>query len=70
LVNFLFCEGDNLSDRSNVSKDASLTKTTLLLADNSEASKIIMAGLVIKEMKLREAIEKILIILSAVLRIQ
>jgi len=41
-----------------------------LLADDPGAGKTIMAGLYIKEMKLRYAIEKILIIVPASLRIQ
>lgn len=41
-----------------------------LLADDPGAGKTIMAGLYIKEMKLRNAIEKILIIVPAALRIQ
>ncbi len=41
-----------------------------LLADDPGAGKTIMAGLFIKEMKMRGAIEKILIIVPAALRIQ
>lgn len=41
-----------------------------LLADDPGAGKTIMAGLLVKEMKLRSAIEKILIIAPAALRIQ
>jgi len=41
-----------------------------LLADDPGAGKTIMAGLYIKEMKMRSAIEKILIIVPASLRIQ
>lgn len=41
-----------------------------LLADDAGAGKTIMAGLLIKEMKMRAAIEKILIIVPASLRIQ
>ena len=41
-----------------------------LLADDPGAGKTIMAGLFLKEMKLRGAIEKILIIVPAALRIQ
>jgi len=41
-----------------------------LLADDPGAGKTIMAGLLIKEMKMRAAIEKILIIVPASLRIQ
>lgn len=41
-----------------------------LLADDPGAGKTIMAGLLVKEMKMRAAIEKILIIVPASLRIQ
>lgn len=41
-----------------------------LLADDPEAGKTIMAGLLLKEMKLREALERVLIIVPAPLTIQ
>jgi SNF2 family DNA or RNA helicase len=41
-----------------------------LLADDPGAGKTIMAGLLLKEMKLREAIERILILCPAPLTIQ
>ncbi len=46
------------------------SRLRFLLADDPGAGKTIMAGLLIKEMKMRYAIEKILIIVPASLRIQ
>src|SRR2546430_1190657 len=46
------------------------TRLRFLLADDPGAGKTIMAGLLIKEMKLREAIDRILILCPAPLTIQ
>jgi SNF2 family DNA or RNA helicase len=41
-----------------------------LLADDPGAGKTIMAGLLLKEMKLRQAIERVLVIVPAALTLQ